>query len=139
MFNYNLRNLSSSTASPFDNPINNARFLALGVDYASGKWTHGVQWLYAVADKTANGVAGTNYFNGWDRRYYTQNAGAGAQDKGLGFEIDYTLAYDWDESFRLGLGLGIFAPGKFYEFSNSPTRNTNSTVFASTMNLQVKF
>jgi hypothetical protein len=138
MFNYQLRNLSNGSASPYYNPVTNARFLTLGLDFNSGKWSHGVQGLYALADKTADGVAGTTYYNSWDGIYRTQN-GSTAQEKNLGFEFDYSLGYDWDESFRLGIDLGLFFPGKFYEFSNSATPNTTKTVFASTMNILVKF
>jgi hypothetical protein len=138
MFNYNLRNLSNGSASPYDNPVTNARFLSLGFDYNTGKWTHGLQGLYAMAAKTADGAAGSSYYNTLDRIYRTKNTADG-QDKGLGFELDYNLGYQWDEAFRLGLSLGLYFPGKFYEFSNSATPNTNKTVFGSGLNLLVKF
>ena len=138
MFNYQLRNLSNGAASPYDNPVTNARFLSLGINYATGKWNHGIQGLYAIADKTADGVAGTLYYNSWDRIYRTQNGGT-AQDKNLGFEFDYGIGYDWDEAFRLGLNLGLYFPGKFYEFANATTTNPQKTVFGSSLNLLVKF
>jgi hypothetical protein len=139
MFNFNLRNLSNGAASPYDNPVTNARFLSMALNYASGKWNHNLLGLFAVADKTADGVAGNVYYNSWDHIYRTENAGATAQDKNLGFELDYTLGYDWDESFRLGLTLALMFQGKYYEFSNSAVTNETKTVFGSGLNMMVKF
>ena len=53
--------------------------------------------------------------------------------------MDYLLAYQWDESMRLGVDLGLFIPGSYYKFSNSSTQNNLSTVFGSNVNLMVKF
>ena len=138
LFNYNFRNIASGTGSPYDNPVTNAQFLALGAKYSTGKWTHGLQGLYAIANKTADGTAGNVYFHTQDRHYETETGGA-AQDKGLGFETDYSLGYQWDESIRFGLDLGLYFPGAFYDFNNTATPNTHSTVFASNLNLAVKF
>jgi len=137
MFNYNFRNLSNRAASPYYNPVTNARFLSLSLNYASGKWTHGLLGLYAIADKTA-GSSGL-YYNSWDGVYRTVNSGAQAQDKNLGFELDYQLAYHWDESIRLGVDLGLLFPGKFFEFSNGPVANATKTTFGSGLNLMVNF
>ena len=139
MFNYNLRNLSDSSLSPYDNPITNTRFISLAADLNSGgKWNHEWLFLYAVADKTCDGVAGNACYNTWDRLYRVENGGPG-QSTGMGFETDYSLAYDWDESIRLGLNLGLYFPGKFYEFSDSAATNSQKTIFGSTLNLLVKF
>ena len=138
MFNYNLRNLSNSSLSPYDNPVNNARYLSMAADLNAGKWSHEFLFLYAVADKTADGVANNLYFNGYNRVYNVE-AGGPSQDNHLGFETDYTLGYDWDESIRLGMDLGLYFPGRFYEFSNSATKNVQKTVFGSSLNLLVRF
>ena len=119
--------------------MTNARFLAVNFDYNLGKWNHGMKWIYAIADKVADGVAGNLYYNSRDRGYKTEQAGVAAQSNGLGFELDYLLAYQWDESFRLGLNTGLFFPGQFYAFSNSATLNTLKTVFATSANFNVKF
>ena len=139
MFNYSYRNLSNGSLSPYDNPVNNAKFVSLNGTYNSGKWTHEMTAVYAVADKAADGITGDYYFNGYDRYYKQEQAGATAQDKGLGFEMDYGLGYDWDEYFRLGVELGLYFPGKFYAFSDSATPNAQKTVFGSNVNLTVKF
>ena len=138
MFNYNYRNIASGVGSPYNNPVTNARFLALGADYTLGKWTHGVQGLYAIADKTANGAAGDLYYNYSEGRYDTQ-AGGPSQQKGLGMEFDYRLSYDWDESIHFGLDSGFYIPGKFYEFSNSASTNSNKTVFGTNLSMLVQF
>ena len=138
LFNYNFRNSVSGTGSPYDNAVTNAKFLAIGAQYASGKWTHGGQWLYAIADKTADGSAGNIYFNTLDRHYQTENGGT-AQEKSLGFEIDYNMGYQWDEAIRFGLDLGLYFPGKFYDFNNGAIANTHKAVFASNLNVLVKF
>jgi hypothetical protein len=138
LFNYNFQNLVSGVGSPYDNPITNARFLALAAKYSVGKWSHSVQGIYAVAEKAADGVAGNVYFNTLSRHYETE-AGGAAQDKGLGTEFDYGIGYQWDESIRFGLDLGLYFPGKFYDFNNTATTTTHKTVFASNLNLLVKF
>ena len=139
MFNYNYRNFSDGTLSPYNNPVTNAEFLSFGFDYNSNKWTHGVQWLYAVANKVADGSAGGSYFNTWDGHYKANNTGATAQENGLGSEFDYNLNYEWDESLKFGLTMGLYFPGKFYEFSNSGTANVTKTTFGTGLNLLVKF
>jgi hypothetical protein len=142
MFNYNRRNFSttptsaSPLSSPFNDPITNARFFALGGTYSTGKWSHEVEGIYATALQAADGV--NAYYNNWDG-YYKNAVGTTAQDKGLGFELDYTLGYQWDESMHLGVQTGLLIPGKFYEFSNSAIKNNLKTVFASSLNLSVKF
>jgi hypothetical protein len=139
LFNYNRRNFQSLSGSPFNDPITNARFFALGGTYSSGKWSHGFKGIYATALTTANSAAGGSYYNSWDGYFKTVNANAGVQDKGLGVEFDYLLGYQWDDSIHFGLDTGLLFPGKFYEFSNSATKNTQKTVFATALNLSVKF
>ncbi len=138
MFNYNYRNLSDGTLSPYNNPVTNAQFLSLGFDYNSNKWTHGMQWLFATASKVST-PSDAAYFNTLVGHYKANNAGSNGQAKGLGFEIDYSLGYEWDESLRLGWTTGLYVPGKFYEFSNSATPNETQTAFGMGLNLLVKF
>lgn len=138
MFNYNFRNFSDGSASPFNNPITNAQFFALGFDYNNAKWSHGVNAIYAIAMKSAEGVAGGYYYNTLDG-YYKQLAVNAAQEKGLGFELDYSIAYQWDDAVKVGAVAGLYMPGKFFEFSNSATPNVNQTVFGTSVNLNVVF
>jgi len=139
MFNYNYRNFSDKSLSPYNDPVSNAEFISLGFDYNAAKWTHGMKWLYAVASKVADATVGGAYYNNMDGYYKANNAGAVAQAKGLGSEIDYSLGYDWDESLKLGLTMGLYFPGNFYLFNNSATPNVTKTVFGSGLNLLVKF
>lgn len=139
MFNYNYRNIANQAGSPYDNGVTNAKFVSLGADYETGKWTHSFEWLYAMADKGADGVAGDAYFNTLDHQYQTQDANAAAQDKAMGWEFDYGLGYDWDEAIRFGLEMGLYFPGKFYDFNNSATPNSHKTVFGTNLNMMVRF
>jgi hypothetical protein len=138
LFNYNFRNIVTGAGSPYDNPVTNAKFVTLDADYTTGKWSHDFTFIYAIADQVADGVAGNTYFNSGDGHYETE-VGGQAQDKGLGFEVDYGLGYQWDESIRFGLDLGLYLPGKYYAFSNSAVANTQSAVFASNLNVMVNF
>jgi len=141
MFNYNFRNFSNGSTSPFYNPVTNAQFVSLGFDYNYAKWTHGFQGLYALASSAADGTVGAgSYYNTLEGRYQAYNgAGATKQEKGLGFELDYSLTYEWDEAMKLGLMAGLYFPGKFYEFSNSLTPNVLKTAFGTGLNLTMKF
>ncbi len=139
MFNYNYRNLSNSGLSPYNSPITDAKFLSLSIDDVAGKFTHTLNWLYAVADKTANGINGEMYFNTMDGFYHTEGPNSHAQSSGLGWELDYTLAYDWDEAIRFSLETGLYVPGKFYEYNDSTGVNNIKTVFGSSLNFLVKF
>ncbi len=138
LFNYNYRNIALQSGSPYDNPITDARFVAFRADYTTGKWSHGFQGMYALADKVADGTAGNLYFNTLDRQYQTENASK-AQDKGLGVEVDYSLGYDWDESIHFGLEVGLYVPGGFYDFNNTGAPDSHKTVFGSNLNMMVKF
>ena len=138
LFNYNRRNIATGTNSPYDSPISNAKFISFGGKYSTGKWSHGLQAVYAVADKTCDGNANVCY-NTWDRHFETQNAGVPKQDSGLGIEGDYSLGYQWDESIRFGLDAGVYFPGAYYDYNNSAVPNAHKTVFASNLNLLVKF
>jgi hypothetical protein len=138
LFNYNLRNLATNTGSIYDNPVTDAKFISFDALLSSGKWSHDFLGLYAIADKTCDGVAGNVCYNTQDRHYELE-AGGAAQSSNLGFEVDYSLGYQWDESIRFGLDLGLYLPGKFYDFNNTATPNAHETVFASNLNLLVKF
>lgn len=137
MFNYNLRNISKGTGSAYDNPITNARFLSLSAGYVRGKFSHEVLGLYAFADQAADGT--NRFFNTWSGQYEAGGNGAQAQGKGLGFEMDYSLGYDWDESTRFGADFGLFFPGNFYAFSNTAVQNTQKAVFGTNLGMTVRF
>jgi hypothetical protein len=139
LFNYNLRNItqgSGTNGSPFDAGITNARFLALSADLTAGKFTHVFKGMYAMADQAADGV--NQFFNTFTGAY--EAGGGSAQSNDLGFELDYQLGYQWDESIRFGVDLGLLMPGKFFEYAgNAATANVNKTIFASSLNMMVRF
>ncbi|MBU6154187.1 MAG: hypothetical protein KGP28_07780 [Bdellovibrionales bacterium] len=135
MFNYNYRNIASGSGSFFDNPITNARFLSLSGQYMAGKFSHEVLGLFAMADQVANGSG--KYFNTLSGSY--QDDGGSSQEKGLGFELDYSLGYDWDEYTRFGIDTGLYFPGAFYKFSAGSTPNDVKTVFGAQFGMTVKF
>jgi hypothetical protein len=137
LFNYNLRNLANGTGSVYDNPITNARFFSLSAGYSRGKFSHEWLALYAFADQVADGT--NPFFNTWNGQSEAATPGAPAQGRALGFEFDYSLGYDWDESTRFGADLGLFFPGTYYAFSNSAVQNTLKTVFATNLGMTVKF
>ncbi len=141
MFNYNLRSFSynSTGASPYNNPLTDARYFSLGADYTIGKWDCGLNVITAAALQTADGVSGDSYFNTWDGYYHVQNVSGPAQGSNLGLEFDYNMAYQWDEAVRVGLGMGLLSQGNFYAFSNSATQNPLKSIFLTELNLSVKF
>lgn len=138
MFNFNRKNFSSGSGV-YNDPVTNARFFSLGVDYGTGKWSYSLEGLTASALYTADGVLGNAYFNTQDGTLHAIQAGASAQRPGMGVEVDYKMGYQWDESVRLGVESGLLFPGKFYEFSNSAVVNKQKVVFATVMNVSVKF
>ncbi len=139
LFNYNLRNITQNAGtngSPFDAGVTNARFLALSADLTAGKFTHVFKGMYAMADQAADGV--NQFFNTFTGAY--EAAGGSAQSTDLGFEVDYQLGYQWDESIRFGADFGLFMPGKFFEYAgNSAVANVNRAIFASSLNMMVRF
>jgi hypothetical protein len=91
-----------------------------------------------MADQVADGV-NTQFFNSWTGVYETAPTGV-TQSSDLGFEFDYQLGYQWDESIRFGVDVGLYMPGKFFEYAgNSAGSNVNRTLFASSLNMMVKF
>lgn len=139
LFNYNLRNITQNAGtngSPFNAGISNARFLALSADLTAGKFNHMFKGMYAMADQAADGV--NQFFNTFTGAY--EAGGGSPQSTDLGFEVDYQLGYQWDESIRFGVDVGLFLPGKFFEYAgNSAAQNVNKTVFASNLNMMVRF
>ena len=148
MFNYQLANIAgpnslnspnanaSSLQSPYDNPIVNANYLALGGQLHAEKWHFHSEFITASALETAQ--PGQNFYNTWNRRYYTNNANV-TQSKSLGSEIDFGTSFHWDEAFQFGLDWGWFFPGDFYKFSNTGFQNATGSVFAVNLKVGVTF
>jgi hypothetical protein len=137
MFNYNYLNIANGTGSFYDNPITNARFLSLSGEYSSGKFSHELLGLLGMADQVADGTT-SQYFNTWSGHYETGIAGP-SQGKSLGFEMDYSLGYDWDEYTRFGIDTGLYFPGSFFAYGGTGTSNVTKTIFGTQFNMTVKF
>jgi len=155
MFNYQLANLTnnpggvntlnnpangpSQLMSPYDNPITNAAYLQVGGKYHTSKWTFHGELTYARANSVADGVAGNQFYNSWQRRMVTTPAGVSAQGNNLGMEIDAGSILQWDESFQVAADLGVFFPGDFYRYSNVATLNSSPVVWATVFKVGVGF
>lgn len=152
LFNYQLANLggingpntlnnpnvnASNQASPFDNPITNAKYMSLGGVLHADKWTFNTAVIHAIAAQTA--VSGQYFFNTWKRQM--EYDASGNQGSSLGWEWDAGAAFQWDESFTFRWDLGIYFPGSYYAFSNSATGpgNATSTVLGSVFRVGIKF
>jgi hypothetical protein len=148
MFNYQLanfsgpKNLNSTSAtesrllSPYDNPISNANYLSVNGILHADKWDFNLGLVYAQANEAA--LAGKHYFNVWTRKNSAAPATAD-QSKSLGWELDWGTGFQWDEYFRLSWDFGLFKPGAFYAFSDSPVSNQTDFVFASSFRIGVTF
>ncbi|MEK7692536.1 MAG: hypothetical protein AAB425_16105 [Bdellovibrionota bacterium] len=148
MFNYALRNfagpntLNNSTAdpaivrSPYDNPIVNSQYMNFAGSFRMGKWAFNSNWLFAKAVQHAS--AGQTFYNYWDHKTYTNGAG---KDQGtfLGWETDLGVTYKWDDAFLFGFDGGVFLPGSFYQFSNTPVDNKTSAVWTLGLKAGVSF
>ena len=147
MFQYQLANFqgpntqnnssvtSANLRSPWDNPMTNTRYLSLGLGARTNKWRFHADYLFASALEAAS--AGSTYFNSWERRFYA-NA-AKDQAKGMGWEMDYGLTFDWDDHFQFGFDFGWFFPGAYYKFSNTATDNNTDAVFGTVLKAGVTF
>jgi len=138
MFNYNYQNIANGAGSYYDQPVTNARFFSFSGEYASGKFSHEFLTLFAFADQVADGT--NAFFNTQLGRFETPGTGTiAAQSKNLGFEIDYGLGYNWDEFTRFGLDTGLYIPGGYYDFNNTPTPGAHKSVFGTRLSMVVKF
>lgn len=124
LFNYNLGGLGANNPdsiananlrSPYDNAINNAKYLMLSTVNEGESWSWSVGMVYAIASETAK--AGQDFYVHRLRQYSAVQA-VEDQGDGLGLEIDLGLGYKWDENIRFGADFGILFPGDFFEFDN---------------------
>lgn len=149
MFNYQLMNIAgpqttnggaaaTSLSSPYDAPIVNANYLALGGDFQVGRWTLGGGFAMASANETAK-ASEAFFFNHSQRRYVAYTTGSGDQSSSLGWEMDYGATLKLDDYVRIGLDLGFYFPGAFYQFSNTATANPTDMVFGMVGKLGISF
>ncbi len=151
MFNYQFRNFGgpnhpNSTAtvtssegsvrSIYDNPITNARYAMLGAALTADKWVFSTGFITATADEAA--VAGSNFFNTWTRSMET-NAATSDQSTSLGMEFDLGAKLNWDEFTSIGIDMGLYMPGDFYNYTAQATAQDLGTVFGVVATFGVKF
>ncbi len=150
MFNYQLANFAgpqtlnnpsgSQTllASPYNNPITNANYIALSTQIKPWeKWTLRPALVYALAAAGASANS-SGFLNQWKGTVQTNNTGQN-QGLNLGFEADLGITFQWDEYFTFALDNGIYFPGNFYAFSNTTTNNATNPVFGTSFRVGVNF
>ena len=149
LFNYALANFAdpqtlnnpalnpNQLGSPYNNPIVNATYAALGSQYKpSDKWTLKPAVIYAVAPQTAK--AGNYFVNTWNKKIFKNNAGAD-QSSSLGWEFDLGVSFQWDDYFQFTWDNGVFFPGQFFAFSNTAKPNATHPVFGTSLRVGVNF
>lgn len=127
MFNYNLNGFGGNNPddytipnSPYDTAVVNAKYLTLQTGTTGEQWSWYVRGVHARANVSAS--AGKDVFVHSRRAYEFANFD---QETSLGWEFDLGGAFQWDESIRFGLDMGIWFPGDFFKFNNG---NPNSAL-----------
>lgn len=153
MFHYNLFGLaannpdiisSGSLRSPYDNPLTNANYLSISPTFKLDKWSFNSTFVAAWADASVEGNAGLNsraYYNHSRHQFFLINAGSPGQNSFYGWEVDLGAKFKWDENFSISWTGGIFVPGAYWEFTNTPNtyNNTGSPMFASQVQAGISF
>jgi hypothetical protein len=103
--------------SPYDNPITNADYLNVGTLLHAEKWTFDLNFLIARANEVCQ-ASQSWCFNSWEHRLVTQNQGD--QSRSLGWELDTGASFQYDENFNFRLDTGLFFPGQYYAYANTP-------------------
>lgn len=145
MFHYNLHGLSqnnpdsvaaASVQSPYDAAIVNANYLALLPQVTLDRWTLKSAFILAYADETAK--EGKRFYNHQRRKFYDAVRN---QDSFLGWEVDFGVAFQWDDHVNLAWDFGLMNPGSYYEFTNDANveKFDTSLMYASQVRLGVSF
>jgi len=152
MFKYNLYGLgannpdtqsASSLRSPYDNPIVNANYVSLSPTFKLDKWAFHATFLGAWAMESVPNEAGKVFYNHHRRTFHTVATNSGSQSSFMGWEMDYGVAFKWDDNFVADWEVGLFFPGKYYNFANRswPNHELGSTnfMFASQIRAGITF
>jgi hypothetical protein len=123
--------------SPYDNPITNANYLTAGMAYHTDKWDFHTNWIFARANQMAKAASAFNW-NDWTRKY-DQNGAGKDQGASLGWEMDWGTAFQWDDNLQFGLDFGLFFPGSYFAYSNTPVDNPTNTAYALVARVGVAF
>jgi hypothetical protein len=149
MFNYQLANFAgpnntnggnaaSSQMSPYDNPITNAQYIAVGGGAKVDKWRFHTNWVWAKANESA--TSGAMFFNSWERMFRTRASGSASQSKSLGWEMDYGITFNWDDNIHFDWDFGMYFPGDYYKFTNvAGVSNNTSKLMANVFRVGVNF
>lgn len=106
-----------SAAGAVSTGIANTTYGKVGASFAASKAVSiGIDAYYLRASKTDSGVS-----------------------KALGTEIDGKITYKISDSLSYTIQGGYLAPGKFYEYSGSPTKGKNDAAYAVDHALVLKF
>jgi hypothetical protein len=114
-----------ASVSPYDSAITNAKYLMFASEKKWEQWGMNFGFVYAQANETAQ--AGKDAYNHRTKTWFTSNA---TQDSQMGFEIDIGTSYNWDDNITFGADLGMFFPGKYFEYINSSRKSAADTVTA---------
>ena len=148
MFNYQLANFSGrqtlnspapegALRSPYDNPITNAQYVSVGAQLKPWeKWTLRPLLAYARAPQVAQPQS--YFLNSWNKST-NFNLTDQTQGSSLGFEFDLGVSFQWDDALVVSWDNGIFFPGNYYAFSNSPIQNRTDPVIATSLRVGVNF
>lgn len=130
LFGYNLGNFgpvnpdpvppstaAATTVSPYDASITNAKYIMLASEKRWEQWGMNIGVVFAQANETAE--TGKDAYNHRTRTWFTSTA---SQDSNMGFEVDLGTRYNWDDNISFGADLGLFFPGKFFQYINNPAR-----------------
>jgi hypothetical protein len=149
MFNYQFANFAgpntlnnpnvapAKLASPYDNPIMDANYVAFTPTLHADKWQFHATYLFAKAPDTA---APNSFFWNNRLRQNVSNATTETQSTSLGWEMDYGAQFQYDQYFVFKLDAGVWFPGAFYAFSNAPgDDNPTNAVLAAVARVGVSF
>jgi len=121
LFRYNRRAIGAANRNVYDSYITNAMFAKLGLDYSSESWLFKSAFIWAVAKETA--TAGGNAFN------HTSNQAFSAvtnQDDQLGYEIDLSIDYKWNNEITVGSSAAYLLTGEYWAYTNSTTQTNKA-------------
>lgn len=120
MFRYYYPAVNEGGKSIFDSSMNNARYVKLGTNYMTDKWTWKFAGTMAKAMETAEGN-GTRAYQHEENYSFTSNQ---KQSDDLGMEFDLGFDYRWNPNVTISGYYGYWLVGDYYEYTN--TTNTLS-------------
>lgn len=116
LFRYNRRAINDTSKNVYDSYITNAMFAKLGMDYSSESWIFKTAFIWAVAKETA--TAGTAAFNHTTNKTFTATT---SQDDSLGYELDLSLDYKWNNEITVGSSAAYLFTGDYWAYTDSTT------------------